>query len=482
MRSLRNRLLWGTALGTAAVLLVSGVLLYALIRRTLAAEFDAALALRAHALAALTEQSDEGLDFEPPEASLPEFAAAQQAEYYQVWRSDGTVFARSPSLNGGNLDRPAGRAEAPAFRTVRLPDGRAGRIVELTFAPREESPTRRAGAPMTVTLVVGRGLGGLQTTLARVRAGLLAVGGAAVAFSAGVLAWVVRRTLKPIHQLSCQIARVGETDLSRRIDGAEAPRELSPVIDRLNDLLRRLEAAFQRERRFTGDVAHELRTPLAGLRSKLELALSRARTPASYRQSMSDCLQIDLQMQRMVETLLHLARADAGQMEIRCRPVDLAPLIREGWSALQDRAAAREVRVEWRLQEVGPVVTDPDHLRLVLQNIFDNAVTYVDERGVVSVGLATDDGAAVLTVTNTGSRLPREQVQRVFDRFWRGDPSCRAAEDGHCGLGLPLCQAVMGRIGGSIAVAVEDDQRFTVAVRLPGTATASAARRGANEG
>lgn len=467
MKSLRAQLLLGMTLGMTVVLLVCGALLYALISRTLWAEFDEALAAKARSLAALTEQDEEGLDFEPAETLLPEFAALQRAEYYQVWRPDGTVLARSPSLQDRNLDRLASAYDAPAFQTVQLPDGRAGRIVGLTFVPRQEYAGPHAKPTMMVTLVVGREIGGLAGTLTRVRRILIGVCLVAVLCSAGVLAWVVRRSLQPVNRLSRQIADLGESDLSARIDAAGVPSEMSPVVDRLNDLLARLESAFQRERRFTGDVAHELRNPLAGLRSKLELALSRDRAPQEYRKAVGDCLHINLQMQRLVENLLQLARADAGQLELRRDQVDLSELIRECWKPLEEKAATRGLKIEWGLREYDALATDRDKLRLVVQNILDNAITYVNDEGRIFMATSAENGALVLSVSNTGSRLPPDDVHRVFDRFWRADSSHHAAGDCHCGLGLPLCKAVVEQLGGSIAASAGVAGVFTITIRLP---------------
>jgi signal transduction histidine kinase len=264
---------------------------------------------------------------------------------------------------------------------------------------------------------------------------------------------------------------VGEDDLSARVDAAGIPGELSPVVERLNELLARLDAAFQRERRFTGDVAHELRTPLAGLRSKLELALSCERAPEAYRRAMNDCLKINLQMQRMVENFLHLARADAGQLAVRRQSVDLSGLIRDCWKPLEERARRRGLSAEWHLDDTGMVETDRDKLSLVIQNILDNAITHANDGGRVSVLLSVEDSTLLLTVSNTVGGLTLGDIHRVFDRFWRADASQRQSDEGHFGLGLPLCKSLIEHLGGSIEAAISDRGMFTIAIRLPRVGT-----------
>ena len=467
MNSLRLRLLLGTALGTAAVLVVSGVVLYALISRTLWAEFDAALATKACSLAALAEQDEDGLELEPTEVSLPEFEPGDRAEYYEFWLPDGSVFTRSASLGNGDLPCFAGALDAAAFETARLPDGRPGRLVGMTFSPRRDRGGAGLGPPITLTLVLARDAIDLQATLTHLRVTLVGVCLATVAASAGVLAWIVRSSLRPVEHLSEQIARINDVDLSARIDGSDTPSEMTPIVDRLNDLLARLDAAFQRERRFTGDVAHELRTPLAGLRSKLELALARHRDPAEHVSTMEDCLAINLQMQRTVENLLHLARADAGQLEVSRERVNVSEVVLECWKALAEQASSRRVTFESRFVEHDALETDRASLRLVLQNVLENAVLYTNAGGHIKLTTAVEDGAMTLAVGNTGCTLSDDDVGRVFERFWRGDASHHGRGENHCGLGLPLCRAVLGRLGGTIEATVDAAGVFTVTVRLP---------------
>lgn len=476
MKTLQARLLISTAIGTTLVLLVSGTVLYVLVRQSLWTEFDESLASKARSLAALVEQENDRLEVEFDEASLPEFEPSDHAEYYQLWLSRARVLARSRSLGRHDLGLIQGPPNDPAYQSVRLPDGRTGRIVGIAFVPRLEDEDNQADEPLEVTLVVGRETAGIESALARLELLLFAVCLLAVLVSLGVLAWFVRRGLRPVGWLSAQIADLGENDLSARINGAGVPTELRPVVDGLNDLLGRLGAAFQRERRFTADVAHELRTPLAGVRSMLEVALSKKRNAEAYQGVMSDCLAVNQQMQQMVENLLNLARVDAGQLEIERETVDLPELIRQCWKPLAERANQRELDVDWHLGDGCTVETDRAKLRLVLLNVLDNAITHASGEGDIVITSSPDDGAVKLVVSNTGGNVAPEDVQHVFDRFWRGDTS-RQASAGHCGLGLSLCKTMVDQLGGSIGAATTADGTFTITIHLPsGNADAERAK------
>ncbi|MCG3127728.1 MAG: Adaptive-response sensory-kinase SasA [Phycisphaerae bacterium] len=472
MRSLRAQLVTAIGLGTSAVLIVSGVGAYFVLSHVLRAEFDAALVAQSGALAALVEQDEDGVSFELHESSRPADSGESVAEWYQLWRSDGSVLARSAALRQRDLPLPADASERATFSDGTLPDGRRARRVTRVFLPRQEG----SGDPaQPVTLAVARETASLDATLARVRDGLIVVGVVANGVSLLIAAWCVRRGLRPVRELGARIADIPGDDLSSRVDVPSIPAELSPVVSRLNELLARVQAAFERERRFTGDVAHELRTPLAGLRARLELALARQRSAGEYREALVLSLRIGVDMQRTAESLLQLARADANQLEVESEALNLCTLVRECWSALDDRVRERQLSVEWSLRDA-TVQSDRALLRLVIQNLLDNAVSHSDAKGRVRIAIEPGDGQAELEITNTGNTIPPEQLERVFDRFWRGNGD--AGEGRHCGLGLPLCKAIIDRLGGRIGVSACGGE-FCVRLTCPcGPAAASESEAG----
>jgi len=466
MRSLRSRLLAGTALGTAVLLAVAGVVVYLLVRASLRAQFDDALAGEARALVLLVEQQDDGIEHDFDERVVTESKPGDRPEYFQVWLADGTVLARSRSLAGRNLDRIAGPLDAPACRRVMLPDGHRGCIAGVEFHPHKEDGQGQhlasaSGPPLT--LVVGRETGELEGTLAALRLLLVGVGAAAIVLSLGVSAWVVRSGLRPVDHLAAQIGRIGEEDLEARIDLPAAPVELAPVVERLNDLLSRLERAFAQQRSLTADVTHELRTPLAGLRSTLEVTLAKERKSEAYRAAMAECLVILGQTQRMVDSLLCLARVEAGQATLTQAPLRLHDELQECWRPLAERALARGLQVEWNVDERLVLHSDRENLRLILYNLLDNAVSYANDGGRICLEAASQGGRLELSVTNSGSRLSQQEAEHVFERFWRAD-AARGETGVHCGLGLSLCKQLVTTLGGSIRVESAAGGNFRVAL------------------
>jgi two-component system sensor histidine kinase QseC len=465
MGSLRARLLVGT-LGASALLLAgSGTLVYLLVRAALYAEFDAALGTQARALTTLVEIEGSRLRLEYDAEQLPEYARRERPDYFCFWTADGALLYRSPSLTG-ELPRLRGTAAEPGIRSALLPDGRPGRLAGLAFAPRREGDhDQPAPARRLVDVTIARDTLAIDRELGRLAALLIAVGALAMAVAAAGMAWLVGGLLRPVRQLAGRIAGMDAEHLHTRIGGDGVPAELRPVAARLDELLTRLEAAFVREKSFTADAAHELRTPLAGLRTTMEVALSRERDGAAYREALGDCLAIGTQMQALVDNLLSLARLEAGRTAITRQPLELGPFVAECWKPFAAGASARRLRVGWTLAERAVALADREKLRLVLTNLFDNAVAYADQGGEVGISGALADGQLAIAVTNTGCTLTRDQAVRVFDRFWRGD-AARSAVGVHCGLGLALCRKLVELLGGRISASVGDG-RFTVELAIP---------------
>ena len=179
---------------------------------------------------------------------------------------------------------------------------------------------------------------------------LAMVCGIAVIAMLGMIALVIRRGLQPVNDLAGEIERIGETNLSAQLSASDnAARELKPIVVRLNDLLGRLSAAFDREKSFTADAAHELRTPLAGLgiRTWKSACGNRAQDAANYEKVIRDCLEVVKQMHSMVDGLLLLARSDAKLVNVSLAAVSVDELLQHAWQGFADRAAERQLHVEW---------------------------------------------------------------------------------------------------------------------------------------
>ena len=365
MRSLRNRLVAATLAATFLILLVTASLIYGLIRGALVAEFDEALLTKARAIASLAEEDAGRFEFDLDAAQMPEFKPGDRPEYFQIWSSESAMLARSRSLSSHSLDA-AGATEVPSYRFKELPDGRPGRQVTVVTPIRTEHGSEATSEDQTgansqaiVTICVARDTLDLDQTLWRLGLLLGSVSLGAALLSVVVLVVVVRFTLKPVGALAVRISEIDASNVSGKGRLCCSVVELDPVVHRLNEFLERLETAFARERAFTADVAHELRTPLAGLSAALEVCSSRPRDEAAYREVILKCLGATQTMQVMVENLLTLARADAGQLTLRKEPLDLLSFAADCWQPFEQRATQRGLQVQWPNDaETIDIVTD----------------------------------------------------------------------------------------------------------------------------
>lgn len=470
MPSLRRHLLLGAAAAITGVFAVLAGILYLSVRTWLIAGFDRALLAQAESLKAATEfhHGSVRIDFDGPQPAS--FLAGPHPEYFELWLN-GRPVDRSNSLGGRDLPLPALHPNSTQYHFNTLPGGSDGREIATAFELHpeledrdEHSHPQPLHAPLI--LVVAQDTLELTSELAFLRWLLAATCGAALLIGLALLAWIIRRGMRPVDAIAARIEAVGRASLSDRLEARGVPRELLPIIDRLNDMLARLESAFTRERAFTADVAHELRTPLAGLETSLEVCSSRVRKPQEYQKVLGRCLGVVRQMHAMVDSLLTLARADAGTLAVARKSFSLDELLDESWAAFAGRAGQRNLRITRIGNLDGLIDSDREKLRQVLHNVFDNAVSYADEGGTIAIELIELPESVSLEVANSGSRLSNDQAQHAFERFWRGD-AARSNTGAHCGLGLAISRELLQVVGGSIEVSSADGGEFRVHILLP---------------
>lgn len=460
MSTIRQRLTRRLLLTVGLLLGLGGLTVWLCARAALLAQFDATLRAKAQAIAALTEQKGGRIELELAHETLRGFESRTGPDFFQLWRADGAPVERSRSLGAAKLPRQAGPAHAPVFWNLTLPTGQPGRAVGLRFQPAGGDAKRRATAPVQAILVVASDRRELDRTLTTLALVLTGSGLGLLAATALVVPRVLRRGLAPLQQLADATARIDAGSLAERLPTAGLPAELVPIAARLNELLGRLEEAFERERRFSADLAHEFRTPIAELRSLAELALKLPDArPADADQQV---LAIALHLESILTRLLALARAERGQLAVQRQPVALGPLVQELCAQFQSRAAARRLSLQWEVSDGAAVQSDPVLLRSILTNLLDNAVEYSPPDGQVQVQASAPQGRLHLRVVNPVDQLDPEELPKMFERFWRKD-SARSG-DGHTGLGLALARAFAQALGCELTAAFVQPGRLALSL------------------
>ncbi len=491
--SIRRRLQVSLTVGIGLLLGACGVVLDGAMRRHLAAEFDATLGAKLRALASLTEQENGQIEFDYVPGSMPEFdednGSGPPREYFQFWLDDGSMLLRSNSLPA-DVDLPVRPSDLDAMHWVDavLPDGRAGRVAQLAYFPNstpdpgdDEDSVEASGASAperALVLVLARGRESLAALLTTTRAAIAGMVALTLLASFAFVTWALIRGLKPLVSIAREVENIDAHDLAHRFDPTTAPRELAPVAERLNELLQRLEAAFQRERRFSGNVAHELRTPIAELRS---LAAVGRRWPDDRDAVVGyfgDVGAVASRMESCIRDLMLLARCEAGVEHTKADAVALPSMIHTVWSRFEEAATRRELRFAAELPADLQLYIDRGKLELVLTNLLHNAVSHSRPGTVVHVTATHVQSAGGrrfrLEITNHSEQAIGADLDRVTEPFWRADPARSPGE--HAGLGLALVAALCRLLQLQLEFTSRADDVFVVRLTGPTSPASSAAR------
>jgi signal transduction histidine kinase len=275
---------------------------------------------------------------------------------------------------------------------------------------------------------------------------------------------LIGTSLTPLKRLSLAVSQVSARDFRLPIEPSDLPPEIVPVADRLKQTLQQLQAAFEREKRASADISHELRTPLAALTTTLEVALRKERTPESYRQTLEDCREIARQISHLVERMLMLAWLDAGVDKIQSEHVAIDQLVQGCAAVGKPLAEAHGLQFQVTAEKALTANTDADKLREVVMNLVHNAIEYNQPGGEVEIlARSGSTGGVVVEVRDTGIGIPAEIHEKIFERFYRGDPS-RNAAGVHAGLGLAIVKEYVDRLGGRLSIesTVGSGSRFRV--------------------
>jgi two-component system OmpR family sensor kinase len=456
--SVRWRLTIFNALAIGAILLVSSLTLFFLLRSALLSDLEDTVKNRAR-VAAREVEAGETLDRGDNELTLDEV-------FFVVRDGDGEVLTRTTELDDPEEDpvwKRALESGEPQSGVTDLSERGSDYVFAVPVEP-DEGPARVVEA--------GKSHEDAQEVLDTF-AGVLAVVALAAFLLSAVGAYLMARTaLSPVEAVVGAAREITEGDLSKRLPVANPKDEIGRLATTFNALLSRLEAAFsrreealERQRRFAADASHELRTPLTSVighaRMLDEWALEE--DPDRAKRSVSAIRREAGRMRTLVEALLALTRGDEGPgLEVGRH--DLAAVAEEAVQTARDTANGK-VSIEYAHPEHSVEATfDRDRVRQVASILLDNAVRYTPEGGNVAVRLQEDDGMARLEVVDTGVGIPEDRLPLIFERFYRADPS-RA--DGGAGLGLSIARQIAASHGGEIQAKSTPDNGSTFTLILP---------------
>ena len=382
-------------------------------------------------------------------------------------------YARRPGWTEGAVVQLDHLAEMNGYRLV--VSGQSGRPLEPARAlgsPQASAPVVVGGeevGTVTVAPAAGEILAGedreLHERLDRLH---LLAGGLALAIGLVVAALLAPALARPLRRLTAAARRIERGELDTRVaaEGAPETRELARAFNRLAETLEHEERI---RRDVSADVAHELRTPLAGIVSRIEAA----QDGLLDRRENLDAMHTEaLRLTRLVEDLGKLADAQQPALTLRKEAIELSAIVAERAGVYRDQLAAKGISLEQRL-EPAAVVGDAGRIGQIVDNLLSNALRYTDAGGTVSVAVARRDADAVIEVADTGVGIAGDQLPYIFERFWRGEPS-RARRTGGAGIGLAIVRELVRAHDGRIDVESKPGEGSCFRVTLPLARTGSA--------
>lgn len=433
--SLRARLTFWYALALALVLSVFGGLLYGVVRYQLIRHHDGDLETAAAKVARVLSQQEDCDQLQP--AQIAELDRVGRLVLFHEIEGQGRVFYRSRALDAvaaGLEPVLTAGMERSSFDTLPL-ERRPLRVYSEPYRS-------RAGRRGVIHVV--EPLGDVPAPLASLRFALLVMTPLAVLLSAAVGSWLAARALAPVDEVT-RLAREIEADrLGRRLPVPPTDDEIGRLIGTINQMIARLERSFDAMKRFTADASHELRGPLATMRSVIDVALARPRERADYEAFLASLGEDVERLRSVTEDLLVLARADAGRITIARHVVRLDTLAAEIAESLKPAAAAAGVALSAHCDVAVVVQGDEAWLRQLALNLLDNAVKFSGpaagrrDSASVSISVWSRQGEAFLRVEDSGPGIPPESLARVFERFYRADGARTYQRGQGCGLGLAI--------------------------------------------
>jgi signal transduction histidine kinase len=451
MISIRSRLTILLSAAIALLFVATGIGVVVSVRQRLYSSLDQTLAAKANAIISAAEIDDGEFEIDSSIQEFAGFGSGKTDDYFEIRRSGGNAIYQSTP--GYELKNAYVRNDGIATVTDGYLSAIPVRIHARTFIPKDDEDRKFQDLDVVVTSPISD----LQRQLGLITTVVCIAGALAIFITIPIVGFALKRGLKPLGKLATDIQKIQPEQLDHRLETVRLPGELKPVGESLNAWLERLEASFERERRFSSHAAHELRTPLAELKTMAELGsmFPEEATPERFK----EMLTVTNELAALLEKLSLLARAEAGRQPTNREPIDLTALINLALVRVSEITSQRNIHFETRIDPT-PFSNDPVIVATIIQNLINNASNYAPEHSIVKINASPN----TFTITNPAPDLAPADAEFLFERFWRKDAS-RTGYD-HSGLGLSIVKACSQLLGGSSKATISVDYQLTIEVRL----------------
>lgn len=454
------------------LLCIAGFVLYKHLETSLASSLDSTLQVRTEQLAGGISDKDGKLKLSDVFDELPGMDADTKTKQVSHGDVNWSSLVRILDRKGHPL------SETPAFHSLQVPADSVtaplhGTPWDSTVLSQDGNQVRLYSRTVTqdgkviAVIQVGESLSELQESLHHMAKELLEMGAFVLLISAIGSYWLASRSLLPIQHLTRTARTIKGGDLHQRVPVPKTYDEVHFLAVTLNEMLGSLEDLFNHQRRFVADASHELRTPVAVIRSKTDIALMEEMPPQEYMGVLREINQETERLSRLINDLLVLARGDEGQIPFEREPLRLDQLAEMVTANAEQLAVAQNISLNFHADGPVTVLGDEGHLIQVIMNLVDNAISYTNPGGTIMVRVQIKQQQARLSVQDTGIGISEHDLQHIFERFYRADPARRRREGSNSGLGLAIVDWIIRTHGGTIAVESRVGAGSTFLVTLP---------------
>ncbi len=372
--------------------------------------------------------------------------------FIQVEDARGTIIYRNFGLGVDSLSIP----DSLAFNTTTL----------ITINQNNSGLRMAAFRGVNFTIAVAYSLRELDDVLENLFSIFLYLIPSVVLVSIVGGLYLANKALAPVHDVTMRARKITAENLDQSIPQRPIDDEIGRLVQTMNDMIHRLHNSFAQVRQFSSDASHELRTPLTIMRGEIELALRSEKNPDEYRRILASTLEEILRLKTIIDNLLTLGKADHGLYDMKLEEVHLDAMIHDLYDDSTMLAASKNITVELKKAEPVTMVGDKGRLRQLFLNLVDNAIKYTPVGGHVALSVERQNGSAHIEVEDTGIGIPPQDINKIFDRFYRVDKA-RSREMGGTGLGLSIAKWIVELHRGAIEVQSEVNKGSKFTVRLP---------------
>lgn len=460
LRSIKGRLFLLFFIFSSAALLAIGFFMHYKVRKIVLDSVDHTLHSKMQIITGLIHEEHGTIELELSEVISGEYSIPRSGHYYKVIMG-GEVLAASPSLVDENYDLTSGNLEyedkeaKERIFTSTGPDGEPIRVLQhdLNLLGRSFS------------IFVAESLTESLTMIGTFRRFLLIIIPSSIFVVSLVGLWITRRSLRPIKTFSSRIKTITHKNLNERIDTKTEVEELTVLADSFNEMLNRLQQAFEAQKRLISDASHELKTPVSVIKTHCDVMLQKERSASELLETLKIIKTTSENMGKIINDLLSLARLDSGILSgADFKRFSLNECIHHAVELAKPLAGRKGVVIKASFSDDINIVGDRDRLTEAILNILENAINYNKDNGVVGIRISVDKDCVKISIKDTGIGIKKEDLDRIFERFYRSD-AVRNTEG--TGIGLSIAKAIIEAHGGTIQVESEYGKGSCFTVILP---------------